>query len=107
MAIRLASISLIALAGLACSGTSGELPLPAPAGAAGGYQECAEPRPQACTRDWRPVCGLRDTGVRCVTTPCPSWETRTYGNACTACADPAVARWRPGECQTEGVVQDG
>jgi hypothetical protein len=104
MEIRLASISLIASAGLACAGTGSD---PTPAPPAGGYEACAEPRPQMCTRDWRPVCGRRDTGVRCVTTPCPSWETRTYGNACTACADPAVHGFRSGECEVEGVAEDG
>jgi hypothetical protein len=72
-----------------------------------GWVECVVPRPEVCTKEWRPVCGLRDTGVRCVTTPCPSWETKTYGNACAACADPDVYGWRPGECEREGVVEDG
>ena len=40
---------------------------------------CAEPRPQACTREYRPVCGEREDG-----------SLHTYGNACDACADPAV-----------------
>jgi hypothetical protein len=40
---------------------------------------CADPRPQMCTRDYRPTCGVRRDGTR-----------RTYGNACTACADPEV-----------------
>lgn len=73
----------------------------------GGYVECVVPRPKTCTRDHLPVCGLRDTGVRCVTTPCPSWETKTYGNACDACADTAVYGWRPDACAKEGVVEDG
>ena len=34
---------------------------------------CAEPRPQLCTRDYRPACGLRRDSSR-----------RTYGNACSA-----------------------
>lgn len=72
-----------------------------------GWVECVVPRPEICTKEWRPVCGLRDTGVRCVTTPCPSWETKTYGNACAACADVDVYGWRPGECEREGVVEDG
>lgn len=59
---------------------------------------CEEPRPEVCTRDYRPVCGARDTGIRCITTPCPSTEWKTYGNACTACSDPKVAGHRPGEC---------
>ncbi|MDX1496817.1 MAG: hypothetical protein R3352_04625 [Salinisphaeraceae bacterium] len=62
---------------------------------------CPEQRPQICTYEYNPVCGLRDTGVRCVTTPCPSSEWKTYGNACTACADNKVSVHYPGKCQTE------
>ena len=108
--MRFAAWLLIALGGLACSGTGGEGPAPGrgPGGPnAGAYAECTEPRSEMCTRDWRPVCARRDTGVRCVTTPCPSWETRTYGNACSACADPAVHGFWPGECRSEGVLEDG
>ena len=56
----------------------------------GNFTECTDPRPQACTREFRPVCSQVDTGVRCVTTPCPSTENKTSSNACTACADPKV-----------------
>ena len=62
------------------------------------YKACHDPRPQICTREYRPVCGTRDTGVRCVTTPCASHEYKTYGNACTACADPKVIEYRHGAC---------
>jgi tetratricopeptide (TPR) repeat protein len=48
---------------------------------------CADPRPQACTRDYRPACGLlRDH------------SSRTYGNACSACADPEVVSQSAGAC---------
>lgn len=67
--------------------------------AAADITECKEPRPQMCTREYRPVCGLRDTGVRCVTEPCPRTEHKTYGNACDACADSAVLSHRPGACE--------
>lgn len=59
---------------------------------------CTEPRPQACTMDYRPVCATRDTGIRCVTTPCPSSEQKTFGNACSACSDPKVSQYVNGEC---------
>jgi hypothetical protein len=49
--------------------------------------QCADPRPQMCTRDYRPSCGIRRDGSR-----------RTYGNACTACADPDVVSQGPGPC---------
>lgn len=73
-----------------------------PAGAkesgADGATTCAEPRPEMCTRDYRPVCATVDTGIRCITTPCPSTEQRTYGNACSACGDKKVISHVPGEC---------
>ncbi|MFT3807528.1 hypothetical protein [Arenimonas sp.] len=59
---------------------------------------CTDPRPQACTMDYRPVCATRDTGIRCVTTPCPSSEQKTFGNACSACGDPKVSQYVKGEC---------
>ena len=48
---------------------------------------CANPRPQMCSRDYRPACGLRRDGSR-----------RTYGNACAACADPEVESQEAGAC---------
>jgi tetratricopeptide (TPR) repeat protein len=48
---------------------------------------CADPRPQMCTRDYRPACGLRRDGSR-----------QTYGNACTACSDPHVVSQAAGAC---------
>jgi tetratricopeptide (TPR) repeat protein len=48
---------------------------------------CADPRPQMCTREYRPACGLRRDGSR-----------RTYGNACTACSDPDVVSQAAGAC---------
>lgn len=65
---------------------------------AAGPVACSDPRPQACTTEYRPVCATRDTGVRCVTTPCPSSERRTYSNACSACADAKVYDHVAGEC---------
>lgn len=60
--------------------------------------QCPDQRPQMCTMDYRPVCATRDTGVRCVTTPCPSSEQKTYSNGCSACADPAVIGYIADEC---------
>jgi hypothetical protein len=54
------------------------------------FKKCTEPRPEVCTTEYFPVCASKDTGVRCVTTPCPSTENKTYSTACTACADPKV-----------------
>ena len=60
---------------------------------------CKGPRHPICTREYRPVCGLRDTGIRCVTTPCDSSEWKTFGNPCTACADEMVSGYQAGECK--------
>lgn len=49
--------------------------------------QCADPRPQMCTRDYRPACGLRRDGTR-----------QTYGNACSACSDPDVVTQAAGAC---------
>ena len=62
------------------------------------YAECRNPRPQICAQGYEPVCGLRDTGVRCVTTPCPSTEPVTYANACLACMEDDVLGYEPGQC---------
>lgn len=64
------------------------------------FTNCPEQRPNVCTMDYRPVCATRDTGVRCVTTPCPSTEQKTYSNACGACADVKVIGHIPDECPT-------
>lgn len=51
-----------------------------------------------CTMEYNPVCATRDTGIRCITAPCPSSERKTYSTACTACADPKVSGWTKGAC---------
>ena len=59
---------------------------------------CKDPRPEMCTAQYVPVCATRDTGIRCITTPCPSSEQKTMGNACSACSDPKVSSYVKGEC---------
>ncbi len=66
---------------------------------------CTEPRSSKCTKEYKPVCATVDTGVRCITTPCPNTENRTFENACVACADPRVISLEPGACPTRG--EDG
>ena len=61
--------------------------------------ECTNPRPEICTREYMPVCGTRDTGVRCFTTPCPSTELKTYSNKCDACSDKKVLSYTPEKCK--------
>ncbi len=49
---------------------------------------CEEPRPEVCTRDYRPVCAEVAGGT-----------SRTYANGCDACADRTVRAYRPGACE--------
>lgn len=65
------------------------------------YKKCPDERAQICTREYLPVCATRDTGVRCVTTPCPSSELKTYSNGCTACADEKVLGYTANACTEE------
>jgi hypothetical protein len=89
-----AVVALI-LFGAACSAD----PLAPPSETAStDFVTCVEPRPEACTREYLPVCAEHDTGIRCVTTPCDSTEWVTRANGCTACSDPKVLRYRPGAC---------
>ena len=52
------------------------------------FTACKEPRPQMCTRDYRPVCAKLDDGSR-----------KTYSNGCTACTDPKVTSYYQGACK--------
>jgi len=52
-----------------------------------GPVQCTEPRPQVCTMIYQPVCALKRDGTR-----------QTYASGCTACADPNVTEYLPGEC---------
>lgn len=56
--------------------------------------DCTEPRTQACTKEYVPVCGWRDVALECDYPPC----RQSYGNKCVACADETVAYWTEGEC---------
>lgn len=48
---------------------------------------CEEPRPEMCTRDYRPVCGTLSSN-----------KHKTYSNGCTACSDSNVVWAIEGEC---------
>lgn len=63
------------------------------------FTDCKSPRPEICYEVFRPVCAVRDTGVRCVTEPCPSTENTTYANDCKACSDQSVVRFQSGSCE--------
>jgi hypothetical protein len=84
IAIRLLILALLGTIGSACSSSpqksddgTAEVPV----------RSCAEPRPEACTMEFIPVCGHLYNG-----------ELKTYDNACNACADPAVSGRQPGPC---------
>tara|TARA_R110002167_G_scaffold226279_1_gene431435 strand:- start:86 stop:424 length:339 start_codon:yes stop_codon:yes gene_type:complete len=94
------SVFLLALFALsACTSTPKEAPTST---MQGGFTQCESPRPEMCTREYRPVCGHVDTGIRCVTTPCPSERHNTFGNACSACADETVIGYELGDCASYG-----
>ena len=80
------SISLITLmlsSGLAaCSANNTNTML-----AATQEQQCTEPRPEICTRDYRPVCANLKDGTQ-----------KTFANGCGACADANADSWIEGEC---------
>jgi putative hemolysin len=65
--------------------------------------DCTEPRPEACTKEYMPVCGWFDTSIQCVAYPCAA----TYGNKCTACAEEKVAYWTDGECPSTSDGSEG
>lgn len=69
------------------------------------FTQCPPRRPDAgpvmCTKEYMPVCGLVDTGVRCITTPCPSATKRTFGNKCEACGAEKVIGYTKGACEEE------
>jgi hypothetical protein len=52
------------------------------------FTQCTEPRPQMCTREYRPVCATLNDGTQ-----------KTYANGCTACSDPKVKGHFPGPCE--------
>lgn len=69
--------------------------------------ECTLPRPEVCAEIYMPVCAVRDTGIRCVTTPCDSTENVNYSNACSACSDENVFSYTDGLCeQTDSEMED-
>lgn len=64
-----------------------EVPVPAEGDA---LTPCGEPRPEICTREYRPVCARRRDG-----------SEHTYATSCTACADENVVGHRAGACPGE------
>jgi hypothetical protein len=48
---------------------------------------CTDPRPEICTQNYAPVCGVHEDGSR-----------QTYSNGCTACSNPEVVGALPEPC---------
>ncbi|MGK0298594.1 MAG: hypothetical protein ACI9XC_002216 [Gammaproteobacteria bacterium] len=59
---------------------------------------CTLPRPDFCAEIYLPVCGVRNTGIQCITTPCDSTENIEYANACSACSNEDVIGYIDGQC---------
>jgi len=54
---------------------------------------CTEPRPEICTMDYTPVCGLqRVAGAE---------QWKTYSNACSSCSDATVVGYNKDACESE------
>jgi len=58
-----------------------------------GLTECTEPRPEICTMDYTPVCGLQRVSG--------SEQWKTYSNACTACSDSTVIGYKKDACEAD------
>lgn len=48
---------------------------------------CTEPRPQICTREYKPVCAKLSDG-----------SVKTYATGCTACSNPDIVSYVEGPC---------
>ncbi|MCK4837408.1 MAG: hypothetical protein KAS94_01320 [Desulfobulbaceae bacterium] len=48
---------------------------------------CTEPRPEICTMNYLPVCGVRI-----------GHTSKTYSNGCSACSDSEVVGYNTGKC---------
>jgi len=54
---------------------------------------CTEPRPEVCTMDYTPVCGLQRISGK------EQWKT--YSNACSACSDSTVVGYNKDACKAD------
>jgi hypothetical protein len=64
---------------------------------------CKTPRPEMCTREYRPVCATKFNGIQCKKAPCPDTDKVTYANACVACSDHKVRSYGAMSCEDQGL----
>lgn len=81
--IKAITATLLVIIISACSSSSSHV---------GSAMTCEEPRQTMCARDYHPVCGVTQKGTM-----------RTYGNHCTACAEPSVAYFIAQACDKDPV----
>lgn len=80
-----AAMCLAALAG--CAATP---PATNTSDSASELTPCKDPRPEICTMQYDPVCGVSESG-----------DSKTYSNACAACSNRAVLGYNEGACATD------
>ena len=90
MTRHLSVLLLMLLTSAGCSQTSdkpaAENSTPA-AEASADLNLCIDPRPEICTQNYAPVCGVHEDGSR-----------KTYSNGCSACSNPDVVGTLPEAC---------
>jgi hypothetical protein len=63
--------------------------------------DCTDPRPQACTQEYNPVCG--QVQVQCIRAPCNP-VMQTFGNKCEACANSFTISYTEGACADDNTA---
>ncbi|MCP4598163.1 hypothetical protein [Neptuniibacter sp.] len=80
MKLQIILLTVVAVIGLSACQSKPTMPESALA--------CESPRPQMCTRDYRPACGYISES-----------EQKTYSNPCVACSDATVKWVEQGQCK--------
>lgn len=66
------------------------------------FVRCPDQRPEVCTQQYTPACGYFDQSDEDSSEESGASEKhaqkKTFGNACTACADSRVIGYTPGAC---------
>ena len=84
-------IAIFAVTAVCAVTAAGCAKSPASADIRAGFVVCTEPRPEACTMQYDPVCAEMTDG-----------RSKTYSNACSACSDPLVSGYVTGACVSAG-----